>query len=611
MAQLILDLTGKGGLTPRFYGDIEDTTQRPQLRYLGGDDQMAYGVYNPLRRYGYMCPATISKVALTGTISAATTCGIFDPITSEVYFAGGRYIQSLSGLQDTSLTQKLDLGAVGTMNITDLEIYQINGVRKLFYSYTRANFTGLAVTGTANNGAGLIRITTDANPLKAGDTVTIQNVGGTTEANGNNWAITVISSTQFDLVGSTYANAWTSGGTVNETGTQPNGEIGIATIAFATEDVDWLSTAPVGAFNTSGVGTFMRVATDGYMYVFDRNEVHKIDGTTAGGTNGTVSPSIIIFDIDYRIKDAIDYRNNMYIAIDKTQSNRGDGSIGCFNSKSSGIYIWDRLTNEVKMRDFISIRGVREILNLWISPNDELMCMVITDTRSIQICKFNGTKFATVHELGYNSFPRYLDSLALISSLSCWLGNDNTIYGYGSPVYGEKEGLFMLSKPSITSAGILLSGAFDEDNSLIRMGAYFSHTVTSTPTISRWSPNGVGTIWATAQKANQGDIFTLVKFLPKMSTVSHLDIYCAKGTGGISPDVTLKIYFNQGTTASITKTITTADISKGYFHVELNKPFVNAIQLEFEYNTTTTLSSLDDFMPNFAILNYEPTNTTR
>lgn len=73
----------------------------------------------------------------------------------------------------------------------------------------------VAITGAANNGSGAIRITTAANGFKVSNRVTISGVGGTTEANGN-WSITVISTTQFDLVGSTFANAYTSGGSAKQ-----------------------------------------------------------------------------------------------------------------------------------------------------------------------------------------------------------------------------------------------------------------------------------------------------------------------------------------------------------------------------------------------------------
>lgn len=72
--------------------------------------------------------------------------------------------------------------------------------------------TSKAVTGAADNGSGLIRITTATHGFATGDGVTIASVGGTTEANGT-WFITVITATTFDLIGSTFANAYTSGGT--------------------------------------------------------------------------------------------------------------------------------------------------------------------------------------------------------------------------------------------------------------------------------------------------------------------------------------------------------------------------------------------------------------
>lgn len=69
------------------------------------------------------------------------------------------------------------------------------------------------VAGTADDG-GLVEITTSgSHGLTTGDTVYVDGVGGTTEANGA-WVVTVTSATTFDLDGSVYANSYTSGGTV-------------------------------------------------------------------------------------------------------------------------------------------------------------------------------------------------------------------------------------------------------------------------------------------------------------------------------------------------------------------------------------------------------------
>ncbi|MCK9420212.1 MAG: hypothetical protein M0R70_12620 [Nitrospirae bacterium] len=70
------------------------------------------------------------------------------------------------------------------------------------------------VSTCANNGSGLVRVTLTAPyDLINGTRAIILGVLGTTEANGT-WTITVIDTTHFDLVGSSYANAYTSGGNV-------------------------------------------------------------------------------------------------------------------------------------------------------------------------------------------------------------------------------------------------------------------------------------------------------------------------------------------------------------------------------------------------------------
>lgn len=76
------------------------------------------------------------------------------------------------------------------------------------FSFSR---TG-SITGAANNGSGLIRITSASHNLQTGVTVTIASVGGTTEANGT-WVITRVDANNFDLQSSTFTNAYTAGGT--------------------------------------------------------------------------------------------------------------------------------------------------------------------------------------------------------------------------------------------------------------------------------------------------------------------------------------------------------------------------------------------------------------
>jgi hypothetical protein len=69
----------------------------------------------------------------------------------------------------------------------------------------------LAVTGTANSG-GLVALTVNATAsLTNGESVAVSGVLGTTEANGT-WPVTIVDGTHVTLTGSTYANAYVSGG---------------------------------------------------------------------------------------------------------------------------------------------------------------------------------------------------------------------------------------------------------------------------------------------------------------------------------------------------------------------------------------------------------------
>lgn len=68
------------------------------------------------------------------------------------------------------------------------------------------------ITGAANDGSGNIRITSAAHGYTDGDYVLVQNVAGTTEANGY-WPVEDCAANTFDLVGSAFVNAYTANGT--------------------------------------------------------------------------------------------------------------------------------------------------------------------------------------------------------------------------------------------------------------------------------------------------------------------------------------------------------------------------------------------------------------
>lgn len=94
--------------------------------------------------------------------------------------------------------------------------FKSKGARKVKPMFLSSLTLRQGITSVANNGSGLVRITTDGvHNLSTNDQVIIDGVTGTIEANGF-WKVTQITTTTFDLQSSAYTNAWTGSGTVND-----------------------------------------------------------------------------------------------------------------------------------------------------------------------------------------------------------------------------------------------------------------------------------------------------------------------------------------------------------------------------------------------------------
>lgn len=123
--------------------------------------------------------------------------------------------------------------------------------------------------------------------------------------------------------------------------------------------------------------------------------------------------------------------------------------------------------------------------------------------------------------------------------------------------------------------------------------------------IQKWYPNGDGTIDLLTQVGHIGDVYTLVKQIPSFSTVRYMNLFMAPQTNAASTTAaTVKVYFNQSSTPDMTFTVSYNDTLKGFKECPINKPNVNFIQLEVEWNTTPTLGT-DDFLPMYAEIEYD------
>lgn len=398
-------------------------------------------------------------------------------------------------------------------------------------------------------------------------------------------------------------------------------EVGIADLPYQNADVDWLSTAPVGAFSNGTISSynFMRVADNGYAYLFNDNQVHKIDGTTYGGTNGTVSANVLLFPTYFRLTDAVDYRGNMFMVVhqnttDATSRTQTNYSTPC------GVYVWGRETTVVRMSDYIPVEGVRVIKRIYISPSGGVRLITVSSDGLTQVREFNGSVFQVIKELGIGAAPQYVDSLTTAGNKTIWLAPDGSVYCMGKITPSLPESLArigeVLAPSSATTTGLseniiggaILYGSGTSDGTVgyrnDRQGLYLGYS-DGTIKVRRTYPFDVNPVASTNQTAHQGDIYTGVKAFPHLSVVNSIYLYMAQGTAtGSTTQATLKIYFNGSTTAWASKTITRDDIAKGYKIINIGKPYVNSIQLEIEYATGVALSDTYDFHPLYAEVDY-------
>jgi len=531
MSSLTIDLSGRKGLAPMFGGDSDRTLGTPELRILGADGQMANGIYNPLKRYGYLSPANnkFTDVTVGGSApSVKMTSSIYD-IENQDFYIGeeGRNIWKGDTLDDIALTSVLELPA--SSKIYDLELYEQAGTKKLYFLYE------------------------------------------------------------------------TSGGDM---------EIGNANTPFAAEDIDWLSTVADGGFSNGLTNrAFMRVADNGFMYIFQDNNVHKVDGTTQGGTNGTVTANILQFPAYFQIIDAIDYRGKVYIALRMDTGSNVTTEQNAYNSKV-GVYIWDRLSTVVNMRDFIAIEGVRRLHKLHVSPEGRLRLTSENSLRYAEIREFTGSAFNTIKQIASDGISYYLDTLTNMDNMTVWCGNDLNIYAFGKLTPGDSEEIYKIGKlPTGSLCSALLYGGantfFGSSGFKDTRSALY---LAGTTTFKTWDIYGTGKVEATSL-ANVGNVYSLVKYLPQMSTVEYIDIYGMRTGTGSAAVATVELYFNQNNDSdfAMKKTITRDEMSRGYVRLEVNKQYINAIQFKVKFETNP-LSGFD-FAPSFAVVNYQATNT--
>lgn len=133
MAKIIVDMSGRKGLS-----NYTSLTNNAYFIEDGELVQSGSDMWNPFVRDGHLSPSfsSATNVTFDTTLTDAVKCFVYDAVQDDYYVSAKHQIYKGDSLLDTSLANVYVGNA--SDNILDLELYQVNGVRKLFFVYKTA-----------------------------------------------------------------------------------------------------------------------------------------------------------------------------------------------------------------------------------------------------------------------------------------------------------------------------------------------------------------------------------------------------------------------------------------------------------------------------------------
>jgi hypothetical protein len=373
-------------------------------------------------------------------------------------------------------------------------------------------------------------------------------------------------------------------------------------------------------------------ADNSFMYILDNNAVHKLDGTLAGGTNGTITANALTFPAWMVLTDGLDLHGKLYMGVQDTPSGTSFGNYAGF----CGVYIWDRQTTTFGFQDFVIIPQAHFIRKLYVSPAGKIRAIISTTSNETAIVEYNGVSFETIARLGVNSFPPYYDSAQVVDSGIWWQTFDGQIFFYGTPapemngnavdamgnIVSDAEALYCVGNftPAGTIGGTLFYGSNLSDYSAgvptgMRAspeGFFLSYrdVAGSAFFMKKWYPHAEASAsLITPMATDIGNVFYPVRILPIFSSIDFVKIACAPladdTIGNTTVVATVKVFYNMSTTPAATVAVTRNACLSGAVDIPCAKNGVFAIQMKIEFNTAQSVGPFD-FHPYMAVVNYTP-----
>ena len=377
---------------------------------------------------------------------------------------------------------------------------------------------------------------------------------------------------------------------------------------------DWTSNQAAGHFGVdTGQESFIYLAENSLVYWFVGNVVHTVDGTHTGGKYGRANKEILTFPEYTNVKSVAESRANMYIGV-QTSGSTDVTSDKYFTARRIGVFVWNKRSALLGGTDFYNASGAMEIKELFISSSGDVKAITVSNSGFAEIRQIVGNQLAVVHTFEKDGYPVNRRGVSQINGMNVWCGLNGIFYAYGSAVTGEPEQLYKIGDISAeANAGFSPSAIFvgHENSSEPRMAILQAWT-DSDPSyiVQKWYPNGDGTIDTVAQTGNAGNVFSRVETFPQPTLLRFAHMYFVPIDGGTSTTTvaTINVYYNKSTTVGATFTVQRKDLTKGFYHMPLNKKHAYAVQFEVEWSSTQTLGSYD-LQPSDIVVDYDSSFT--
>ena len=337
---------------------------------------------------------------------------------------------------------------------------------------------------------------------------------------------------------------------------------------------------------------FSIVADNGFAYVCQANVIHKFDGTTNGGSAGTVSSNVLKFDATTQIIDGIDARGKIWLLT--KEINTASTTIASSERKHQ-VIIWNRVSSSLKLDDAFPLNGVSKASSLiFFRGNIYLFTQSLEGI--VQLRRFNGTSFSVEIELGdvssNNIFPANRKAVFSNDNYLLWQDTDGSLN-----IWSPEIGLHQISTNTTdNTAGAIKMVTNDT--------IYVSYNNNS-------SVAKIGRITPFASTSNIGAAdFRSMSYQIPFSRVTGVRLYFPALSSGPDFNLTLTTYKNNSATELNSVTINYQDKPDGvgdvgYHWIPLNHNQCYAFQIGLTFPTGATVAN--SMIPSRIEIEYEPT----